>query len=134
MPEYKPRYVDPNDIKKMSVNDGKPFSKSDYEMEKYEWDRLFRINNVYTMEEFYAWREKLAQQFRDSQSNWFQRLAGLAWFDLILPLTKKHLTPKRLMYYLTKIDLFMPYMPNKTFEKILGFLDNVAEAVYKKME
>ncbi len=130
MPEYKPYIADPDDYSMKPADLHTP----SYIIKKVEWQRYFRKYNVSTEEEYDEWRKKLDLQFANRESNWFQQLMGKAWFDGILPLVRKHLTPKQIFYYLSKLDKFASLMPNDFFRKALKVIDAGAEFVYKRMK
>ena len=140
MPKYEIFGDDPEEWKQLldPDKDGKdgiaPDLKQKIENTKEEWQIYFRNNGVGSLEEFKLWRNELALQFANRESNWFQRLMGLAWFDGVLPLVRKHLTPKQIIFYLTKLDKFSSLMPNDFFRKLLLLADKAAESVYTKMK
>jgi len=127
MTEYKPKFADPNEYVRM----GFPV-KNRYD--KAVCESYLRRLNLYTREEFEAWKKNLDKQFLERESSWFQKLMGQLWYRLVLPKIGELTSPKQLFKVLSQIDKLIPYLPVGYWTAVLKGIDWVADLVYKNMD
>ena len=131
MPEYKPKFVDPNDYKRMKSQ----IATSSREYDKAICEAYLRNQlGIWTENEFKRWQINLNLQFANRESGWFKKLIGQIWYRLVLPKAEELTHPKQLFKVLGQIDKLIPYLPQGYWIVILKGIDWVADLVYKQME
>ena len=126
--EYKPKYADPNDYARMK------FPVKDTHLTAICESYLLQTLGIWTKDGFDKWRRNVEKQWKEAESNWFEKIVGYLYYKLILPKANELTNPKKLFFVLSKLDKTIKYLPPGYWIPIIKGIDWIADIVYENLD